>query len=39
MGKELTGKPTAMLSRAILFGPARRLIGPVNVNSRCSLLP
>lgn len=39
MGKELTGKPTAMLSRAILFIPARKLIGPVNVNSRCSKLP
>lgn len=38
-GEGVTGKPTAMLSRAILFIPARKLIGPVYVNSGCSLLP
>lgn len=37
--KALTGKPRAMLRRAILLGPARRLTGPVNVNFLFSLLP
>lgn len=36
---ELTGSPTAMLSRAILFVPACRLAAPVYVNFLFSLVP
>jgi len=38
-GKELTGSPTATLSRAILFVPARRFTGPVYLNLLSSRVP
>lgn len=37
--KVLTGNPTATLRSAILFVPACRLIGPLNVQLLCSLVP
>jgi len=37
--KRLTGSPTATLSRAILFVPARRFTGPIYVNLLSSRVP
>lgn len=39
IGRELTGNPTATLSSAILFVPACKLTGPVNVNLIFSRVP